>query len=111
MSKLDLEFSGVIDSVTTEDKNHGLLLFHVTTGSVDALIEQKLNEQLDIDKKFLFLVEKANHKFEVATHKPTMCLRGDSVYINTSKNLISIYRNGKKISEEDAMSALRGSRW
>lgn len=101
----------MIDSVIVEDKNHGLLFFDVTTGQVDVLKEEKLNNQLNFNKKFVFLVDRTDNKFEIATHEPMICSRGDSVYVNTDKNLISIYIQGKQITSEDAISSLRGSHW
>jgi hypothetical protein len=109
--QLDLEFSGLIDSVVVEDKNHGLLFFHITAGYADVVKEAKLNSQLDFDKKFLFLVELANNKFEIAIHNPMPCTRGDSLYISTDKNLISVFRHGNQITSEPAILALRGSKW
>src|SRR6188768_3533527 len=109
--QLDFEFSGLVDSVVVEDKNHGLLFFHITAGYADVVKEAKLNSQLDFDNKFLFLAELANNKFEIAIHNPTLCNRGDSLYINTDKNLINVYRQGKQITSESAILALRGSKW
>ena len=109
--QLDFEFSGLVDSVVVEDKNHGLLFFHITAGYADVVKEAKLNSQLDFDNKFMFLAELANNKFEIAIHNPMPCSRGDSLYINTDKNLINVFRNGKQITSESAILALRGSKW
>ena len=35
--QLDFEFSGIIDSVAVEDKNHGLLFFHITAGYAEVV--------------------------------------------------------------------------
>ncbi len=112
--QLQFEFSGAIDSVTILKKEIGLILFHVTSGSSVqqlALREQNLNDQLEHSKYLQFLVFRPFDKIEIISRNPTICLPGDSIYVNTNKDEISVYRNGEQISTDKVKFALRTKPW
>ena len=108
IDQLHFEFSGEIDSLTIYRKNLGLILFHLTRGTIDQSYENKLNRRLHHNGSIRFLVFNENNKIEMISKTPTLYLRGDSVCINTNENQIIIYRKGKEISRDKILNSLRG---
>ena len=86
----------------------GLIRFHLTRGNVDDSHEDNLNCKLEHNESIRLLVFKNDDEIEIFTHTPTLYLPGDSIYINTDKNTMIVYRTGREISKDEIKSRLQG---
>ena len=109
ISQLGFEFSGEVDSVIMHGKYHGLLLFHITNGKIDKSKERKLQHKLKDNRRLELFVHQGEGQFEMITPIAYKYLRGDSIYVNTSEDRISLYRKNKLISQYEVMASLRSA--
>jgi hypothetical protein len=90
-------------------KYHGLLVFHVTKGSIDRSREAKLQNELKDNRRLRLFVHHPKGQFEMITPIAYKYLHGDSIYVNTSEDRISLYRGHKLISQYEVMASLRSA--
>lgn len=104
IEQLDFEFSGVIDTVNRP----GHILFHVTNGNIDREKEDIVNEKLKRNGFLDLFLYKSNDQIELMIDGAHKYMNGDSIYLNSSKNLVKIYRNKKLLSEYELLRSIRG---
>jgi hypothetical protein len=109
ISQLGFEFSGEVDSVIMHGKYHGLLLFRITKGKIDKSKERKLQHKLKGNGRLDLFVHQPEGKFEMITPIAYKYQRGDSIYVNTNEDRISLYRKNKLISQYEVMASLRSA--
>ena len=109
VNQLGFEFSGEVDSVIMHGKYHGLLVFHLTKGGIEKSREAKLQHELKDNGSLRLFVHYPKGQFEMITPIAYKYLRGDSIYVNTSEDRISLYRNDKLISQYEVMASLRSA--
>ncbi|MEQ1585177.1 MAG: hypothetical protein ABL895_04820 [Cyclobacteriaceae bacterium] len=108
VEKLNFQFSGTIDSVEFLSKKEGLIFFHLTNGTADKSLEDKLNAQLKHNGDLRFILFKPNNRVAIITSTADKYQSGDSLYVNTDMDKISIFREGRVISENKVTEALNG---
>lgn len=104
--QLDFRFSGIVDTVIMRTKYHGLIVFHVTEGSVDKDREDRLNDELVYNTHIRFLGFTSESQIQFNSKIAFKYLPGDSVSIDTEQNTIASYRKGKLISTYPVMESL-----
>jgi hypothetical protein len=98
VEKLGFQFSGKVDTVIMKTKYQGFVIFHLTEGNIDKTREDRLNEQLTHNTYLRFLVFKPMDQLQFRSKVAYKSLPGDSVRIDTDKDQVLFYRNGKRIS-------------
>jgi len=108
VEQLNIDLSGEIDSINVMKEEAGFILFHLTRGNVDSSHEDSLNTKLKHNGYIKFLGFKQDDKLEIFTHTPTLYLRSDSIYVNSDRNSLIIYRDGQEISKSEISAHLQG---
>jgi len=108
VEKLNFQFSGTIDSVEFLSKNNGLIFFHLTNGTAEKAVEDKLNDQLKYNGDLRFILFKSNDRVSIITSMANKYQSGDSLSVNTNMDKISFFRDSRVISENKVTEALNG---
>lgn len=104
IEQLDFEISGEIDTIRSP-KN---ILFHVTNGNLDIQKEENLRSKLNHSRALLLLRHHPNGYVDLRVENAQMYKAGDSIYLNTNKNIVRIYRDNRLIFEKRLLKSLRG---
>ncbi|HWA34181.1 MAG TPA: hypothetical protein VG737_08635 [Cyclobacteriaceae bacterium] len=108
VGKLGYRFSGKVDSVYRINSVKGFIIFH-TRDSIDKTIEDYLNDEDELkDRELRFLMFRPKGKFTIFTPAAGKARAGDSIYIDSYANRITVFRDGSNITEASITSALRG---
>ena len=102
INNLKYDFAGRVDTV--HRPNH--ILFQVTAGKFEKDREDELAGRLKYWGHLVLLIPRGE-SFELLNGLAKYH-RGDSLYINSDKNVVRIYRGKKLLSEPDLVRALRG---
>jgi len=105
VEQLGFKFSGKVDTVIMKTKYHGLVLFHLAEGTVDRKKEDRLNEQLVYNGALRFLVFR-NDQVQFKTKIAYLYLPGDSLCVNTQKNVVVTYRKREMITRYPVTESL-----
>lgn len=103
IEQLNFEFSAVIDSVR---RRH--ILLHLKEEDIDWHQESRVKKKLKYNGVLDLFLYRANHRIELKIDSANLYLKGDSIYLNSNKNLIRIYRANKLISEYELSESLKG---
>jgi len=104
IEQLNFKFSGVIDSVNRP----GHILFSVTHGSLDRQQERRLNNRLTSNGVLDLFLYKPNERLELMLPHAHRFHGGDSIYINSSQNLVQVYRGDSLLLHHQLVPLLRG---
>lgn len=104
IKNLDFEFSGRLDSA----ERPGQVLFQVINGKLDRDKERELGAKLEHNGVIEPLLYRPDGKLDLMIPDPHHFRQGDSLYLNSSKNLVAFYRNGKLLSGHSLVKSLRG---
>ncbi len=101
ISQLHYDFSARVDSVI----GPGRVLINVTHGDVDLKREWKLKEELRFNGMLHLVISRGNDLDVLA---PVECRPDDSLYINSDKNLLCLYRDQELLLTRPLSTSLRG---
>lgn len=104
IEQLNFKFSGVIDSVNRP----GHILFRVTHGSLDRQQERRLNNRLTSNGVLDLFLYKPNERLELMLPHAHRFHGGDSIYINSSQNMVQVYRGDSLLLQHQLVPLLRG---
>ncbi|HPM31452.1 MAG TPA: hypothetical protein PLJ60_14040 [Chryseolinea sp.] len=103
IDQLHFEFSATIDSVRSRH-----ILFHLNRTDIDWNTEQKLNEVLQFNGRLDLFLYRPNYKIELMIPDANRYMKGDSLYFNSDKNVIALYRDHHILAEYSVVSSLKG---
>lgn len=104
IEQLNFKFSGVIDSVN----RHGHILFSVTHGSLDRQQESRLNSQLKRNGMLNLFLYKPDEMVELMIPNAHRFIAGDSIYVNSSLNMVKVYRGDSLLLQHPLVPLLSG---
>ena len=102
--ELAFEFSAAVDSVVPPGK----VLFHVTAGNLDRSKEKRIGENLRHNGMLDLFLYWPHDQTELMIKGAEQLHPGDSIYLNSVKNIVRIYRNKELLIESDLLNSLRG---
>lgn len=108
ISNLGFQFSATIDSVRPAARNFGIVIFHITDGAIDSVRENEIGKSLKHHDKIRFLRYKTTSVVKMLSHELNLYKPGDSIQVDTDKNLIRIFRDGKVSKESTVKNSMRG---
>ncbi len=106
VSELHYDFSAEVDSVETYHQNGGSVHFHLTRGSVETSHERKLNKNLKHNRYLGFVYYSRGDGARIFTSRPLRYKAGDSLSVNSDKDNLTFYRNGKEIANAKISESL-----
>jgi len=80
----------------------------LTNGTAEKFVEDKLNDQLKYNGDLRFILFKPSDRLAIITSTADKYQPGDSLSVNTDMDKISIFRDGRVISENKVTDALNG---
>lgn len=104
IKQLDFEFSALLDSA----ERPGQVLFDVANGKLNREKEKQIASKLKYSGVLELLLYRPDGKLDLLITNPHDFRQGDSLYLNSNRNLVSIYRKGKLLSEHSLVKSLRG---
>jgi hypothetical protein len=109
VERLGYKFSGKVDSVFQINSAKGFIIFH-TNDSIDDTIEDYLSAKKELKGyKMRFLMFRPAGKITIFTTAGGKAAIGDSLYIDSDADRISIFRDGNKLMESSISASLRRS--
>jgi hypothetical protein len=100
VSELHYKFSAKVDSVIRP----GRALIYITNGEVDTQRERRLQRDLKYNG-MLWLLIPSGDRYDFLI--PGKCLKSDSLYINSSKDQLKVFRNKELIISRPLSVSLR----
>jgi len=97
VSQLHYNFSAEVDSVEKFHQNGGLVYFHLTRGSIETSYEKKLNKKLK-HSHLGFIYYNRGDGVKIFTSRPNTYKAGDSISVDSEKDNLTFYRDGKEIA-------------
>lgn len=104
ISKLNFDFSAEVDTV----RKSSHVVFHVTNGNFDGYREYRLNQHLKHNGRITLFLYLPDQQMNLMSDSARLYQTGDSLYFNTSKNKVFVYRNKNLIFENELTKSLRG---
>lgn len=104
VEQLNFKFSGVIDTVNRP----GHILFSITHGSLDRLQEGRLNSSLKRNGVLDLFLYKPDEMVELMIPHANRFIAGDSIYVNSSLNIVKVYRGDSLLLQHPLVPLLRG---
>lgn len=104
IKQLDFEFSGLLDSA----ERPGQVLFQITSGKFNWDKEKEIGSKLKHNGVIELFLYRPDEKLDIMIIDPHDFRQGDSLYLNSNRNIVAIYRHGKLLSEHSLVKSLRG---
>lgn len=104
IQKLDFDFSAKVDAINLP----GHIFFHVTNGAFDRDAEYRLNRVLKYNGRLALFLYFLGNQVEFISDSAKFYHTGDSLYFNTDKNKVYLYRDKDLILENGLLKSLRG---
>ena len=104
VEQLDFEFSGLLDSADRP----GQVLFHITSGKFRRDREKEIATRLKHNGVIELLLYRQDGKLDLWIPGAHDFRQGDSLYLDSNRNMVAIYRHGKLLSEHSLVKSLRG---
>jgi len=104
VKQLDFEFSGLLDSA----ERPGQVLFHITSGKFSRDTEREIGTKLIHNGVIELLLYRPDGKLDIMLNGSHDSRQGDSLYLNSNRNIVAIFRHGKLLSEHSLVKSLRG---
>ena len=109
VQNLNFKFSAELDTVELINKNGvGYLIFQLTSGRMDPSTEDSLKRHLKDHERLRFLPRRRDGKISLISGAVKKYQKGDSLFVNSAKDQIVIFRDTLKLWERSISGALRG---